>query len=153
MKPRIFVATKAFILFQGKILILRESSKYTDGTNAGRYDVPGGRVEPGEKFSSSLLREIKEETGLRVKVGRPFFTSEWRPVVRGRTWQIVCTFFECQSKSDNVVLSKDHDSYEWIEPKKFRRYLLIHERLAAFESYIDFSASKKPYPGWRNLFK
>ena len=36
---RQFVATKAFINFKGKILVLRESTKYSDGTNSGKYDV------------------------------------------------------------------------------------------------------------------
>ncbi len=59
---RLFVATKAFILHEGKILILRESGKYIDGSNQGEYDVVGGRVEPGQKFDESLIREVKEET-------------------------------------------------------------------------------------------
>jgi 8-oxo-dGTP diphosphatase len=137
MKPRMFVATKAFILFQGKVLILRESTKYTDGTNASKYDVVGGRVEPGERFDSSLLREIKEETGLEVKVGRPFFVNEWRPVVKGEQWQVVGTFFECNALSDEVVLSEDHDGYEWINPKDFKKYNLIENLISAFESYNE----------------
>lgn len=70
---KIFVATKAFVLYEGKVLILRESGKYVDGTNVGRYDVVGGRVEPGQRFAESLRREITEETGLEVQIGRPFF--------------------------------------------------------------------------------
>jgi len=83
MEPKIFVATKAFIVFNGKVLILRESTKYEDGANAARFDVPGGRLQPGQRFDESLLREIQEETGLAVKIGKPFFVNEWRPVVRG----------------------------------------------------------------------
>jgi len=78
MNVKLFVATKAFINYKGKILILRESTKYSDGTNSGKYDVVGGRVEPGQKFDESLLREIKEETGLSVKLGRPFYVGDQR---------------------------------------------------------------------------
>lgn len=80
---KMFVATKAFIINNGRVLLLKESSKYTDGSNAGKFDVVGGRVEPGQRFDESLLREIKEETGLSVRLGRPFFVNEWRPKVRG----------------------------------------------------------------------
>ncbi len=79
---KIFAACKAFVNYNGKILILRESGKYEDGTNVGRYDIPGGRVQPGESFDQGLIREIKEETGLDVEIGRPFAVVEWRPVVR-----------------------------------------------------------------------
>lgn len=36
---RVFVATKAFIIHEGKVLLLREASAYKDGSNAGRFDV------------------------------------------------------------------------------------------------------------------
>ncbi len=136
MNVKLFVATKAFINYKGKILILRESTKYSDGTNSGKYDVVGGRVEPGQKFDESLLREIKEETGLSVKLGRPFYVGEWRPKVRGEQWQIVGTFFECFAKSNKVKLSEDHDNYQWINPKNFKKYNLIDNLKPAFESYL-----------------
>jgi 8-oxo-dGTP diphosphatase len=72
MKPILFVATKAFIRRDKKILILRESAEYKEGTNIGRFDVPGGRISPGERFDNCLRREIKEETGLDVEIGAPF---------------------------------------------------------------------------------
>jgi len=67
-----FVATKAFIEYRGKILIVRESGDYQNGTNQGKYDVSGGRIEPRQKFSDCLLREIREETNLNVKIIKPF---------------------------------------------------------------------------------
>lgn len=73
MEPKLFVATKAFIERDGKILILREAGKYQDGTNIGHYDVPGGRLTPGENWQVALTREVKEETDLDVTVGPPFF--------------------------------------------------------------------------------
>lgn len=134
---KIFVATKAFINLNGKILILRESSKYSDGSNSGKFDVVGGRVEPGQRFDESLIREIKEETGLTVKLGKPFFVGEWRPVVRDEQWQIIGTFFECFADSNEVILSEDHDSYEWIDPKNYKDFNLIENLYPAFEVYLE----------------
>jgi 8-oxo-dGTP diphosphatase len=136
MDVKMWVATKAFLNYKGKILILRESKKYDDGTNAAKYDVVGGRVQPGQRFDESLLRKIKEETGLTAKIGRPFHVGEWRPVVRGEQWQIVGTFFECEVNSDKVVLSVDHDDYKWIEPKDYKKYNLIPNLIPAFEAYL-----------------
>lgn len=134
---KIFVATKAFIVFKDKILLLKESTKYDDGTNSGKFDVAGGRVEPGQKFDESLLREIKEETGLDVRIGRPFFVNEWRPNVRGEQWQIVGTFFECFSDSNKVKLSSDHSEFAWIEPEDYKKYNLIENLIPAFESFLN----------------
>lgn len=133
---KIFVATKAFVVYNGKILILRESVKYQDAGNIGRYDVPGGRVEPGQHWDESLKREIKEETGLEVEIGRPFYVGEWRPVVRGEQWQIIGTFFECTAKSDQVTLSDDHDQYLWIDPKDYQEHNLIPNLQPAFTNYL-----------------
>lgn len=81
---KLFVAAKALISCKGRILLLQESSEYNDGTRAGEFDVVGGRVTPGERLEDGLKREILEETGMTVRIGKPFFVNESWPVVRGR---------------------------------------------------------------------
>lgn len=130
------VAMKALLTFDGKVLIVRESVKNPDGTNAGTYDVVGGRVEPGERVLDTLAREIKEETGIDATIGAPFYVGEWRPIVRGEEWQIIATFFFCTSLTDRVVLSRDHDEYQWIDPKQYHQYPLIANLVAVFGAYL-----------------
>ncbi|MCR4328640.1 MAG: NUDIX domain-containing protein [Patescibacteria group bacterium] len=133
---KLFIATKAFIVRDGKVLIVRESGKYDEGTNAAKYDVVGGRLKPGERFDESLRREVREETGLDVKIGKPFFVNEWRPVVKDEQWQIVGMFFECVVEEGEVKLSGDHDAYEWIDPAEYQNYPLIENLKVAFEAYL-----------------
>ncbi len=132
---RLFVATKAFVVHEGKVLILQESTQYADGSNAGRFDVPGGRVQPGERFDEGLRREIQEETGLNVDIVQPFFVNEWRPVVRGEQWQIVGIFFVCRAENESVQLSKDHQHFEWINPRDYKNYQLIENLHPAFDAF------------------
>jgi 8-oxo-dGTP diphosphatase len=136
MIPKLFVATKAFIKHEGKILVIRESSSYTDSTQPTKFDVVGGRVEPGENHRDALVREVKEETGLTITSGEPFYTSEWHPTVRGESWQIIGIFFECSSNSSEVTLSKDHDVYKWIDPKDYKNNQIIDNLHQAFEAYL-----------------
>ena len=128
---------KAFIIHNNKVLVLKESEKYKEGTNAGKFDIVGGRVEPGQRFDESLLREIKEETGLQARIGKPFFVNEWRPEVKGEKWQIIATFFECHVDDDQIQLSQDHDECKWINPEEYKSHNLIEQLHPAFEAFLN----------------
>lgn len=129
------LAMKAFVVHKNSVLILRESSSY-DSPNQGKWDVPGGRVKPGEIFYEGLRREIQEESGLIVILGKPFSVQEWRPTIKGIEHQIIGTFIECFSNSSKTRLSKDHDGYEWINPHDYRKYDLVGALPRAFEDYL-----------------
>ncbi|MFB6265584.1 MAG: NUDIX domain-containing protein [Candidatus Nanohaloarchaea archaeon] len=137
MVDRFFLATKAFVVNQGEVLVVRESGEYGDGTNVGRFDVPGGRLEPGEHFEESLKREVEEETGLKVEVGNPFHVDEWRPDVDGEKWQIVGVFFECEADSRDVEPGEDHDDYRWIEPENHEDHRLIDDLHGRFKAFLE----------------
>jgi 8-oxo-dGTP diphosphatase len=48
----------------GKILILKRS---TDSkTNPGKWELPGGKVNQDESFDHALIREVYEETNLKI---------------------------------------------------------------------------------------
>jgi 8-oxo-dGTP pyrophosphatase MutT (NUDIX family) len=52
--------------------VLRNDGSAALVTNrlSGRYYFPGGGVEPGERITDGLQREVKEEAGIEVEVGR-----------------------------------------------------------------------------------
>lgn len=117
------IAIKALIVNkEGKVLILREAATYGDGTQRGRYHMPGGRMEKGEPFEDALKREVMEEAGLEVELEYPIYVGEWRPVIRQVPHQIVGVFIVCTPKTEKIRLSEEHDDYKWINPTNWREY-------------------------------
>ncbi len=49
----------------GRLLLVRRRN----APGRGLWSVPGGRVEPGESPAAAVAREVREETGLAVRVG------------------------------------------------------------------------------------
>jgi len=131
------VAAKALIEnADGQILILREAATYKDGTHAGRYHLPGGRLEEGEAFYDGLAREVKEETGLTVEPIRPLHVGEWRPVIREVQHQIIALFMLCRTKETAFALSDEHDGALWIDPREYTKYNLLDPEDQVVESYV-----------------
>lgn len=61
MKP-IRNAVKCLVIENEKIVI----TKYLKGMKEGYYDIPGGKIEEWETAEEAAIREMKEETGIKV---------------------------------------------------------------------------------------
>ncbi|MBW2433964.1 MAG: NUDIX domain-containing protein [Deltaproteobacteria bacterium] len=62
------VVTAAILEKDGKILIARRKA---DDRQAGQWEFPGGTLESDETPRECLQREMREEFGIRVRMG-PF---------------------------------------------------------------------------------
>jgi len=58
--------TAAVIERRRKVLIARRKA---EGNAAGKWEFPGGTVEPGETPEQCLARELHEELGIQCRVG------------------------------------------------------------------------------------
>jgi 8-oxo-dGTP diphosphatase len=56
----------------GRLLLIRRGHE----PGAGLWSLPGGRIEPGETDQQAVVREVLEETGLRVECGSLLGTAE-----------------------------------------------------------------------------
>jgi ADP-ribose pyrophosphatase YjhB (NUDIX family) len=68
--PRVGVAA---IVMRGSQILLGRSKK---SPIENKWVLPGGGVQPFESISDTVIRELKEETGVTVKPGAVLFVSE-----------------------------------------------------------------------------
>lgn len=133
---------KGVIVKDGKVLIIREAATYGDGTQRGRYHMPGGRIEPGEHFEEALRREIKEETGLEVDIEYPLYVGEWHPVIREVPHQIIGVFWVCKPKTNKIKLSTEHDDFQWVKPKDRKNFDIMDPEDKVIDRYSEVTKSK-----------
>ena len=106
------------VKYRGKILILRKSED--DWNYPGKWSFCSGFVKEFESAEDTVLREIKEETGLKaaiLKKGRLFQKGDRK---LGKTWTIMP--FLCSVKSNKVKLCHENAEFRWIECKDLGNY-------------------------------
>jgi phosphatase NudJ len=69
------IRTRTIVLHKGHILLIPADS--SDEGNSMVWRLPGGGLEPHESLAECARREVLEETGIPVRVGRIAFLREW----------------------------------------------------------------------------
>jgi 8-oxo-dGTP diphosphatase len=132
--PALGVAVKGIVRDgAGRILLIRRSER--SPTDPGCWDLPGGKMDYGESLAETLVREAREETGLTIRVGKPFHVSHF---TKEPFW-VTCVTFACELLDGDVRLSSEHGDFAWIEPSEIpdRAYArAIREQL---DAYLDLS--------------
>lgn len=73
-KFTLIIAVKCILVDKGKVLLIKESSQAS--WRPGRWGLPGGKTDPEENLIVTLNREMKEETGIKVKIKGLFRIEE-----------------------------------------------------------------------------
>ncbi len=117
-EEKIGVSQKAILYREdGTILMIRRSK--TAPSRPLWWDLPGGELEFGEDTIAGIIREVKEETGLEIQNPELFdVISDFND--KGEFWVTIC--YKAKPVATNVVLSFEHDDYQWIRPEEFQEF-------------------------------
>ncbi|MCC7562918.1 MAG: NUDIX domain-containing protein [Methanobacterium sp.] len=101
---------------EGKVLILKRSTN--SRTNPGKWELPGGKVDQGESFDHALLREVYEETKLKISLEHVVGVSEQNlHVIRA-----VHIIMSGEILEGNLKLSSEHEGYAWVFFENLQEY-------------------------------
>jgi 8-oxo-dGTP diphosphatase len=102
--PRVIVA--AIIIVDDRVLACERSAP---PEVAGRWEFPGGKVEPGESDADALARECVEELGVRVRVGHQVGPDV--PLAHGRA---VLRVFAVTLLDGDQPRALEHSAMRWL---------------------------------------
>jgi 8-oxo-dGTP diphosphatase len=105
MTPKHIVAVAGLVRdAEGRVLMIRSPRR--------DWEFPGGQVEEGEDLVTALQREMREETGMVVTVGK------LAGVYSNTKSHIVMFDFLCELVSGELQTSAESLAVEWVEPGK-----------------------------------
>ncbi len=138
-------AQRAFVVSGDKLLLVKKSAD--DPIHPNKWEVPGGRMEFGESVEENIKREVKEETGIEIKVGEPFDIWTWfmnKADSNGsvRQIQVVAVARLCEAKMNEVSVSGQvREDFlaeaKWVPVNDVLSYDLIPEIIPVMKKFLS----------------
>lgn len=100
-------------------------------TNDRSWVFPKGTPSPGESSQETALREVREETGLEVRILRPLGDMEYWFAAGGERVHKLVSFFLMEAIGGDLSLhDHEYDDVRWVSVSEARRML-------TFDTYRD----------------
>jgi len=119
----------AIIGNKGKVLCTQRSATMSLPL---KWEFPGGKINDGELPADCLRRELIEELGLYITVGRalPPHTHRYR------TFTVTLHPFVCTIASGEIILH-EHAAFSWLRPEDLHTLDWADADLPVIQTYID----------------
>ncbi|HET7015078.1 MAG TPA: NUDIX hydrolase, partial [Streptosporangiaceae bacterium] len=121
---------------RGRQLVLVHRPRYDD------WSFPKGKAEHGEHLLRTAVREVAEETGLHVVLGRPLRPSVYQVGDRAKRvsyWAAKCT------GSDGFEAGHEVDELAWLDPGQVRERLSYERDLTLLEEFESGPVGTVPF--------
>ena len=102
----------------GKFLLLKVRSK--SAHDAGKWEIPGGKVKKCEFFDNALKREYLEETGLEINIVSLYnvVRNDYTACKTSEEVKSIQLIMKVTCESDDVKISEEHDEFGWFSQEE-----------------------------------
>ena len=109
------------LLKQGKVLLVQRAA--SEKVLPNLWELPSGKKKAEETIWQALVREFKEETGLKVKIVKPISVFDYRLV---NAQPIICVtqinfLVKYTGRRLKIKLSPEHRAYKWAGKHDLKR--------------------------------
>jgi ADP-ribose pyrophosphatase YjhB (NUDIX family) len=111
----------------------------------GYWSLPGGLLETGETLEEGVVREVREETGLRVKPVE--FYGLFQRIMRdakGRAeYHYLLADYVCKVEGGTLQAGDDVSRVEWVPRARLKDYKLTEGTLSVIEEAYTRALRKR----------
>lgn len=138
--PKAAIVGCCFLHYQDKILILHRQDRKAEGN---RWGIPGGKLNKEESLIEAIVREVFEETGYKLDLGKMHYIG--KVYIKVPNFDFEYHMVDYQQPIDNPgdvkINFKEHKGFTWVTPKDALKMDLITDEDTCFE--IVFGLDKK----------
>lgn len=110
--------SKVIILWSKRCLVLQKNNM--------EWELPGGHLNLGETYKQGAIREVREETGMKI--------GKLKTIIKQKQFRM----FISHAKVIKVKLSDEHISYKWVNRKEFIKLKLTKSTLINLKSILNW---------------
>ena len=119
------LAVGAVVFKEQRVLLVKRGNPPAKGM----WAIPGGSVKLGETLKQAAAREILEETGIRIKAGKPVYSFE--VIERDKTGTIRFHYYivdlACEYEGGEIKPGDDAVDAQWIGEKDLNHFQINPE--------------------------
>lgn len=131
------IDTRAALFREGKILLVHE--------NNGTWSLPGGWCDVDQSIASNTVKEVWEETGLRVTAQRLIAVQDWRKHnVTNYAYGVIKFFVLCQYEGGAFVKNPETTETAFFGREQLPEQLAV-EKCTAAQIQMCFDALADPH--------
>jgi 8-oxo-dGTP diphosphatase len=86
---------------------------------AGLWEFPGGKIEPGERPETTLIRELHEELG--ITVAEPCLAPLTFASHAYEAFHLLMPLYVCR-RWEGLVIAREGQQFAWVRANKLRDY-------------------------------